>query len=442
MQTSDKPSLIPVPFANSGTKNTIPTDPPVTAGLASLELGFPPVTMTPIQAGGIPPAGQDFNGILYLISAVSRWANAGGGYGYDSGFSTEIGGYPKGATLLNAAGDGFWISLTDNNTADPDAGGAGWVPAFNQGITAVTGLTNANVTLTAAQAAKPIITLAGTLTANIQIIFPTTQQQWLVVNGTTGNFTVTCKTAAGTGVVIDQAGGARIYGDGTNIALPAAQVGTATKPEQAVQLGQVQQNYAWNHGFQTVTSTSNFTVPANIYFLRYKVWGGGGGGGGVGSAGAASAGGGGSGGFSEGVIAVTPGLVISCAIGAAGTAGGAGGSGGTGGTTSFTVGATTISCAGGVGGGPNGATGGAGGAGGSATGGQNNLTGAFGNAGFPTAGVGGSGAAAPGGGGGTAGSAYGIGATGNIPGGGGAGLGSSGTGSGSAGGRGQVNFEW
>ncbi|WP_142028307.1 gp53-like domain-containing protein [Bordetella hinzii] len=126
MQASASPSLIPVPFANSGTKNVIPTNASPTPGLASLDTGFPPLTMTPIAAGGIPPAGADFNGILNLLSAANRWAQAGGGYTYSSTFSTAIGGYPKGAVLLNASMTGFWLNGVDNNTSNPDAGGANW----------------------------------------------------------------------------------------------------------------------------------------------------------------------------------------------------------------------------------------------------------------------------------------------------------------------------
>lgn len=126
MQTSDLPTLIPVPFAESGTKNTIPTTPPTTPGLASLQTGFPPVTMTPIVAGGIPPSGADFNGILNLISATARWAQAGGGYRYNAGFSTAVGGYPRGAMVLKANFSGYWLNTLENNTSDPDAGGAGW----------------------------------------------------------------------------------------------------------------------------------------------------------------------------------------------------------------------------------------------------------------------------------------------------------------------------
>jgi len=127
MQTSDSPSLIPVPFANSGTKNTIPTSASPTPGLASLETGFPPVTMTPIVAGGIPPAGADFNGILNLVSAASRWAQAGGLYQYNTAFSTAIGGYPKGALIRSSDGNTVFMSQVENNTVDPGAGpSANW----------------------------------------------------------------------------------------------------------------------------------------------------------------------------------------------------------------------------------------------------------------------------------------------------------------------------
>lgn len=123
------PTLVPLPFANSGTKNTIPTASQIgiTAGAASLTDGFPPLTFTPLSAGGVPPAGADFNGILNLLSANTRWDNAGGFYVYDSEFSTSISGYPKNALLAKLAGDGFWLSTADNNTADPDTGGANWI---------------------------------------------------------------------------------------------------------------------------------------------------------------------------------------------------------------------------------------------------------------------------------------------------------------------------
>lgn len=220
MQLSQIPTLVPLPWANSGTKNTIPTASQiaVTPGAASLTDGFPPLTFTPLNAGGIPPFGADWNGILNLLSANTRWDNAGGFYPYDATFSTDIGGYPKGAILSRVDATGFWLSTADNNTANPETDTTGaWVPVNNEGITSVA-LTNANVTLSATQYAKNIITLTGALTANVQVIFPTIAGlRWKVVNNTTGSFTITCKTSAGTGFTIAQTGIQESFCDGTNL---------------------------------------------------------------------------------------------------------------------------------------------------------------------------------------------------------------------------------
>lgn len=90
-------------------------------GAASLNDGFPPLTFTPETAGGTPPFGQDFNGILNEITKIQQWQQAGGGWVYDSAFATEIGGYPAGAILNSAILPGRqWINLADNNTQNPD----------------------------------------------------------------------------------------------------------------------------------------------------------------------------------------------------------------------------------------------------------------------------------------------------------------------------------
>lgn len=129
MLTSAIPTKLAKAFADSGTKNTIPVASQIgiTPGAASLTDGFPPLTMTPIASGGVPPSGADMNGILYEISAHIKWMNAGGSYPYDAAFSTAIGGCPLGALLLKADGSGFWLSTVDGNTSDPDAAGAGWL---------------------------------------------------------------------------------------------------------------------------------------------------------------------------------------------------------------------------------------------------------------------------------------------------------------------------
>lgn len=218
MNQSNAPSKIVLPFANSGLKNTIPVASQIgiTDGAASMTDGFPPLTMTPKSAGGVPPLGQDMNGILYAVSAIARWASAGAGYVYDAEFAADanVSGYPNGARILRTDGTGYWINTISGNTSDPEAGGAGWYPDFTVGAAAVA-MTDSNVTLTPLQYGKPVIIISGALTANLQLIFPAIVAKWAVINNTTGAYSITCKTSAGTGVVVR--GTQNIVGDGTNI---------------------------------------------------------------------------------------------------------------------------------------------------------------------------------------------------------------------------------
>ena len=85
MQSSNIPSRIPVPFANAAGPsyvNTIPVNSQIgiTNGRASLADGFPPLTFTPLSAGGIPPFGSDMNGILKEITAIQQWQQANGAF--------------------------------------------------------------------------------------------------------------------------------------------------------------------------------------------------------------------------------------------------------------------------------------------------------------------------------------------------------------------------
>ena len=133
MQLSGIPTKFPIPFGNSAGAPYIRTIPVASQigtnpGYASLTDGFVPLNMTPIAAGGIPPFGQDLNGILKQITQWLQWHEAGGPIAWDSTFNTSIGGYPLGALLIAAAGSGsdHWISLADNNSGNPDASADNW----------------------------------------------------------------------------------------------------------------------------------------------------------------------------------------------------------------------------------------------------------------------------------------------------------------------------
>lgn len=132
MHRSQLPTSFNIPWANSGTRNVIPqaSQIGVTPGAASLTDGFPPLTLQNLSTGGVPPDGADTNGILYELTGAVQWGvNAGATYPWSSAFSAAIGGYPAGAYVTRADNSGAWISTVDDNTTNPDAGGAGWLPA-------------------------------------------------------------------------------------------------------------------------------------------------------------------------------------------------------------------------------------------------------------------------------------------------------------------------
>jgi hypothetical protein len=85
-------------------------------------------------------------------------------------------------------------------------------------------LTDADTTLTAAEAANEILQFTGSLSVGRNVILPTAVRQYTVYNntGSTGSptfpgFDLTFKTASGTGVAVAYGKRAIIYADGTNV---------------------------------------------------------------------------------------------------------------------------------------------------------------------------------------------------------------------------------
>lgn len=223
MNFTDIPARVLKAFGLNGLKNTIPTDSSTStdnSGVATYDKGFPAITMQPLSAGGIPPSGKDVNGILYALSLKAQWVDAGMGYPFNADFATAIGGYPKGAVIPASSGAGSWLNQIDGNTTSPEStSGAttGWVPLDNYGYTTLSGISSSSITMTSLQAAKDRVILNGTLTANITLFFPAWMKAWTVVNNCTGNFTITCRTASGSGITISSGITEKLYGDGTNI---------------------------------------------------------------------------------------------------------------------------------------------------------------------------------------------------------------------------------
>ena len=266
------PEFIPQAFAISAAgvnRNTIPST-PLTTQRASFQLGFPPLTMTPVPAGGKPMLGADMNGILYMLSTHTVYQQTGQPYRYNANVVAALGGYAVGTLLGSVDGSTLWYNITALNTTDPDAGGAGWVAMYSYGITSITGLVGGVRTLSTAEAAKSVVVLTGALAANQQIVVPSQVRRWLIVNSTTGAFTLTVKTAAGTGVTIPQggfAGPVEVWSDGTNVYnvvapvnLPIDQAPTPLTIVQRTNAGYVYATY-----FNQNSALENLAMAA-IYF--------------------------------------------------------------------------------------------------------------------------------------------------------------------------------
>lgn len=225
MSGAPTPPVLPEAFAaqaDPGFINTIP-DTSADPQRASYELGFPPQTMTPVPSGGKPMLGPDMNGVLFAISSHTVYQQTGKPYVYSADVSTSIGGYAAGTILGMADGSGLWLNTVDANTNDPDAFHTaynGWSALARYGYGDISGLTGGVATLNAGQWRCSVLILSGALVSNLQVVFPNTLQSWLIVNNTSGPFTTTVKTAAGTGVAIPQGGyGApvEVYGNGVNL---------------------------------------------------------------------------------------------------------------------------------------------------------------------------------------------------------------------------------
>lgn len=159
------------------------------------------------------------------------------------------------------ANDNTWGDVNDANLA-----------ILEQAIARVLGLstTGGTTTFTSSQNRYPIIKVTGILTSNAILEVKSQEKNWIFINATTGAYTVTVKTSAGTGKTIPRGRASRLYCDGTNVeqarerGIPAAQAGgtadaiTATF-EPATTSAELQDGTLWiveAAGANTVTNPS------------------------------------------------------------------------------------------------------------------------------------------------------------------------------------------
>lgn len=135
MDNLEAPQVISAPVASSSTalKNQIP-DEPTGSYLASVQEGFPPITMLPQEQGGEAPDGKDFNGLFNLMSQFYYYTQNGGTYTFVPEVSDAIGGYPENALLWYFPQEctAQWLrstkpNNTDNFIANPEVIGTSWV---------------------------------------------------------------------------------------------------------------------------------------------------------------------------------------------------------------------------------------------------------------------------------------------------------------------------
>lgn len=109
----------------------------------------------------------------------------------------------------------LFVSLTNHIASMPPS--ANWLPYGNGRLpTNIAGAGGS--TLSAIQNTYAILDFTGLLTANSNVIVSgTVPRSWIVTNSTTGNFTLTVKTAAGAGVSVPQGASQMVFTDGADV---------------------------------------------------------------------------------------------------------------------------------------------------------------------------------------------------------------------------------
>jgi hypothetical protein len=121
---------------------------------------------------------------------------------------------------VNGSNNNTWGDVADANWAIMETAIARFLTVATTGGTTV---------LTSAQNRNPIIEITGVLVSNAIITVRTAEKNWTFINSTTGAFTVTVKTAAGSGKLVPRGLSVELFCDGTNVrylrqqAIPAAQ---------------------------------------------------------------------------------------------------------------------------------------------------------------------------------------------------------------------------
>lgn len=149
------------------------------------------------------------DGDTYIVPAGATGTNWSGN---DGKIAHYYGGSWKFWTAVE--GTRVWVNDEDQLVV---YNGSAWVLDTRASMLTKSVAGGSNVTLTEPESRYPAIDCTGALTGNIALIVTTTPKFFLIRNSTSGSYTLTVKTSAGTGVIVTQGARALLYCDGTNV---------------------------------------------------------------------------------------------------------------------------------------------------------------------------------------------------------------------------------
>lgn len=122
----EKPQTILTPFCYAGDTRNIPVTTPTGTNQFSYEAGFPPLTSTPLQSGGVPPERQDFNAAFKLLSEFVYYLQSGNKFVWSNLLDYEIG-----STVLGSDNALYYCiqangATSPNTVQDPTTSSGYW----------------------------------------------------------------------------------------------------------------------------------------------------------------------------------------------------------------------------------------------------------------------------------------------------------------------------
>jgi hypothetical protein len=149
---------------------------------------------------------QIANGTVALTASTTNYVEA-----------TRAGVVSKNTTAFTAGSIPLYTIVTGTATVTSYTDYRMWVclPGVSQRLALA--MSDANTTLSSAQAKCGILEFTGSLGAGRNIVVPLAARQWTVYNNTTGGFALTFIGATGTGIAVAATKRAIVYSDGTNV---------------------------------------------------------------------------------------------------------------------------------------------------------------------------------------------------------------------------------